>query len=319
MRPQRPVVRVPSHEGRVAVGGEGDGDALRGVPHGAGADQLGALLGPDTAAPRADPRGPSGTVVAVPADDGRVAVGGEGDGCLGRRPHGAGADQLGSLLGPDAPAPRADPRGPSTTVVADALRRWPCCRRRRGTRNCPDRRLPTAPVPTSLAPCWVQTPPLRVQTHAAPAQPLSPTLRRWRCCRRRRGTRNSLARRSPRRRCRPAWLPAGSRRLRSASRPTRPQRHSSSLALRRWPCCRRRRGTRSSLVGAFPTAPVPTSLAPCWVQTPPLRVQTHAAPASPLSQRPPTMAVLPSAERETDWPCARFPRRRCRPASVPAA
>ena len=29
---------------------------------------------------------------------------------------------------------------------------------------------------------------------------------------------------------------------------------------------------------ACPTAPVPTSLLPCWVQTPPLRVNTHAAP-----------------------------------------
>jgi hypothetical protein len=30
---------------------------------------------------------------------------------------------------------------------------------------------------------------------------------------------------------------------------------------------------------AFPTAPVPTSLLPCWVQTPPLRVKTHATPS----------------------------------------
>src|SRR3974377_2240236 len=34
---------------------------------------------------------------------------------------------------------------------------------------------------------------------------------------------------------------------------------------------------------AFPTAPVPTSLLPCWVHTPPLRLKTHAAPAFELS------------------------------------
>src|ERR1019366_270900 len=52
-----------------------------------------------------------------------------------------------------------------------------------------------------------------------------------------------------------------------------------------------------------PCAPEPTSLAPCWVQTPPLLVQTHAAPTKPLSLTPPTMAVLPSAERHTEMPC----------------
>src|SRR6266540_1578304 len=53
-----------------------------------------------------------------------------------------------------------------------------------------------------------------------------------------------------------------------------------------------------------PAAPVPTSLTPCWVQTPPLRVKTHAPPTpKPLSTGAPTIAVLPSAERETDWPC----------------
>src|SRR6266550_2715749 len=51
---------------------------------------------------------------------------------------------------------------------------------------------------------------------------------------------------------------------------------------------------------ALPTAPVPTSFLPCWLQTPPLRVNTHA----PSAPHPPTMAVLPSAESATDipWP-----------------
>src|SRR5262245_16403444 len=39
-----------------------------------------------------------------------------------------------------------------------------------------------------------------------------------------------------------------------------------------------------------PTAPVPTSLSPCWLHTPPLRANTQAAPASKmLSKGPPTM------------------------------
>src|SRR5207244_7606625 len=107
--------------------------------------------------------------------------------------------------------------------------------------------VPMAPVPTSLAPCWVQTPPLLVQTHAAPALALSllpPTM---------------------------AVLPS------KESDTERP--------------CR-----------ATPTAPVPTRLVPCWVQTLPLLVQIHAAPAKLLSACPPTMAVLPSAESATERP-----------------
>src|SRR6516164_8352342 len=48
---------------------------------------------------------------------------------------------------------------------------------------------------------------------------------------------------------------------------------------------------------APPTAPVPTSLLPRWVQIPLLRVKTHAAPMLELplklSSGPPTRAVLP--------------------------
>ena len=49
---------------------------------------------------------------------------------------------------------------------------------------------------------------------------------------------------------------------------------------------------------------MPTSLAPCWVQTPPLRVNTHAAPVLELSPHPPTMAVLPSPDSATEEPCS---------------
>src|ERR1035441_9498858 len=52
---------------------------------------------------------------------------------------------------------------------------------------------------------------------------------------------------------------------------------------------------------ASPTASEPTKSAPCLVQTPPLLVQTLAAP--PPFPVPPTMAVLPSAERDPASPC----------------
>src|SRR3981081_2088596 len=100
---------------------------------------------------------------------------------------------------------------------------------------------PTAPAPTSLLPCWVQTPPLRVNTHAAPVLLLSdhpPTM---------------------------AVLPS-----------------ADSATDMPW--------------RALPTAPAPTSFLPCCVQTPPLRVNTHAASA----RHPPTIAVLPSADNATD-------------------
>jgi len=57
-------------------------------------------------------------------------------------------------------------------------------------------------------------------------------------------------------------------------------------------------------ISAGPTAPLPTSLSPCWVHTPPERVNTQAAPLPLLSVRPPTMAVLASADRETEEPCS---------------
>src|SRR5439155_22797119 len=50
------------------------------------------------------------------------------------------------------------------------------------------------------------------------------------------------------------------------------------------------------------TASLSTSILPCCVQTPPMRVNTHAAPVVRLSLGPPTMAVFPSAETATDAP-----------------
>src|SRR5262249_47324129 len=67
-----------------------------------------------------------------------------------------------------------------------------------------------------------------------------------------------------------------------------------------------------------PPAPVPTSLFPCWVHAPPLRVNTHAAPIALLSLGPATMAVLPLPDSATRNPGRRPQPRRCRPACFPA-
>ena len=119
-RPCAAVVVKPADDGRVAVGGQRDGDALLGGSNRSCADQLVSLLGPDTAAARVDPRSPLPAVVVRPADDGRVAVGGQrdGDALLGGSNRSR-ADQLVSLLGPDTAAARVDPRRPvAASVVA---------------------------------------------------------------------------------------------------------------------------------------------------------------------------------------------------------
>src|SRR5262249_52333244 len=111
---------------------------------------------------------------------------------------------------------------------------------------------PTSPVPTSLAPCWLHTPALRVYTHAAPTS------------------------------------------LLSANPPTIAVFPSADSAT-------------ASPCGAAPTAPVPTSLAPCWLHPPALRVYPHAAPVLLKSLAPPTIAVFPSADTATETPCCEAP------------
>src|ERR1035441_8019022 len=112
--------------------------------------------------------------------------------------------------------------------------------------------LPRAPVPTNLPPCCVHTPPMRVNTHAAPAPLLS-------------------------------FLPPMMAELPSAAVATEDP----------W--------------NAFPTPPVPTNLPPCCAHTPPMRVNTHAAPPPLLSFSPPMMAVLPSADSATEDPWNALP------------
>ena len=122
-------------------------------------------------------------------------------------------------------------------------------------------------------------------------------LRRWPCCRLRRGIRKSLAERAPRRPSRPAWSLLGQTRRRSS--PSGPGETVVELPSDDGRVAVGGEGHGKALC-SVPTAPEPTSLGPCWVQTPPLLVQTHTAPAELLSLDPPTMAVLPSAERDTE-------------------
>ena len=130
--PRRPAVHVvgrPAHDGGVAIVRQRDGDALSGASNRTAADQLVALLGPNTAAARVDPRRPSVQVVKRPAHDGGVAVVGQRDGeALGGASNRAGADQIAALVGPDTIAEMtvfsADSAGQGTIYiggVADAV------------------------------------------------------------------------------------------------------------------------------------------------------------------------------------------------------
>ena len=166
-------------------------------------------------------------------------------------------------------------RGPPTIAVlpsADSAteKPWPA--------------FPTAPVPTSFDPCWVQTPPLRVKTHAAPAFELSsgpPTIavlpsadsateKPWP------GVSDSAGADQLRSLLGPDAAAAGEDPRRSGARVVVRPAHDRGVAVGG-------QRDRASLVRRFRLAPVPTSFDPCWVQTPPLWVKTHAAPMPELS------------------------------------
>src|SRR5437773_1109598 len=102
-------------------------------------------------------------------------------------------------------------------------------------------RQQSTPVPTSLLPCCDQTPPLRVNTHAAPIFGAVAVAR-------------------------------------SSGAPTMAVFPSDDSATD-VPC--KVSAGKGSLHGEQPS--VPTSLLPCCVQTPPLRVKTQATPTLLLS------------------------------------
>ena len=100
--PGDPVVRQPTYDGGIAVGGQRDGPALLGVSDRAGADQLIPLLGPGSAVAGEDPCRPGVRVVIGTAHDGGVAIGGQRDRKAFAGSHNsnhAGPDQFTALLG----------------------------------------------------------------------------------------------------------------------------------------------------------------------------------------------------------------------------
>jgi hypothetical protein len=120
--------RRPSPRGRrrpASSGGQRDGNALCGTFDRAGANQLVALLGPDSPVAAKDPRHPNVRVIAKPAHDDGIAVGGERNGeALSGLSNRAGTDQLAALLGPDTAAAGVDPElscNPPTMAVSH----WP--------------------------------------------------------------------------------------------------------------------------------------------------------------------------------------------------
>jgi hypothetical protein len=153
--------------------GRSDGAALVGAYNHAGADQLAALLGPDAAAAGEDPRRPDVRVVAGPPTMAVLPSPGSATDVpcallstasvptsllprwvhtppLRVKTHAAPITTEGPLLSLGPPTIAALPSPDSATDE-------PCWAR------------PIAPVPTSLLPCWVQTPLLRGVFRGRPA------------------------------------------------------------------------------------------------------------------------------------------------------
>ena len=117
-RPCATVLARPAHDGGVA--GQRDGGAEGGSSNAVGGGQL-LLLGPGSAAANEDIRRPCATspanVLARPAHDGGVPVGGQRDrGAEGGSSSAVGGGQL-LLLGPGSAAAGEDPGRPCLTVV----------------------------------------------------------------------------------------------------------------------------------------------------------------------------------------------------------
>ena len=177
---------------------------------------------------------------------------------------------------------------------------WRCCRRRKRRRSALFAR-PTAPVPTSLLPCWVQTPLLRVKTHAAPTYRCRPAHRRWRCCRRRKGRRSALFGRSNRAGADQLAALLGPHAVAAREDPRRAgvidvvgkPADNGRIAIGgksdRKPCGDSDRAGADQFVALLGPDPVAAREDPCRAD-------------GTVVDDPPTMAVLPSAETATDEP-----------------
>ena len=162
-------------------------------------------------------------------------------------------------------------------------------------------------MPTSFVPCWVHTPPLRVNTHAAPKPllssgppmtavlPSADTATDSPCTARSTApVPTSFV---------PCWVHTPPLRVNTHAAP-KPLLSPRPPTTTVFPSADR--STETPCI-ACPTAPVPTSFVPCWIHTPPLRVNTHAAPAFPSSLNPLTTTVFPSADTATEVPCLAGP------------
>jgi hypothetical protein len=135
--PGNSVVTRAAQDCCIAVGRQRNGLALVGFSNRAGADQLGALLRPDTIAAGEDPRRASEVVIRGSADDRRVAVGRERNrgalsDALPSETYPARAHQLASLLGPSAVNAAENPRRTGGHAIARAANNGSVTIRRKG-------------------------------------------------------------------------------------------------------------------------------------------------------------------------------------------
>src|SRR5208282_5000882 len=112
------VVLVATDGRGAGIGGQRDRISLSGSSDRAGAGELRSGLRPHPAALGKNPGRSVVGIIAEAADDGGVAGARQRDrDTLCGAPHGAGADELRALLGPDAAAAGKDPSRPGTRVV----------------------------------------------------------------------------------------------------------------------------------------------------------------------------------------------------------
>jgi hypothetical protein len=300
------VVRVTDHHD-ASIGGQCDSG--RGLSRRAGADRI-LVHHPLTAAAGEHRDGADTPLVANPAHDGGVPSADSATDMPCRAPLPTNLSpccahtppvRVNTHAAPAAPRPKGIDRlhglspGPPRIAVLPSAD---------SATDMPWQAFPTAPVPTRLFPCCLQTPLLRVNTQAAPVLPLSdhpPTIAvlpsadsatdiPWRALPNAPVPTNLF----------PCWVQTPPLRVNTHAPSAR---HPPTMAVLPsadsatdipWPS------------GNAPSparwGPVPTNLLPCCVHTPPLRVNTHAAPVVLLSLGPPTSAVLPSADSATDAP-----------------
>ena len=206
-----------------------------------------------------------------------------------------GADQV-ALLGPDTAAAGEDDAAPVPALSASPPTIAVLPSLDNATEKpCPA--FPTAPVPTSLLPCCIHSPPLRVKPRRPGVRVVARPAHDGGVAIGRQSDGDALSGVSNRAGADQLVALLGPKTAAAGEDPRR--RHTS---------CRKVRhdgGVAVVRQGDGEALPVGSNrasadLLPCWVQTAPLRVNTHAAPVILLSASPPTMAVLLSADSATD-------------------